>query len=719
MTSLTLVRKVRGWAGAILLLFGAVAAPGRAEESPVFDIPRLGKITIDGKADDWGANGFRVDAMADGDGPARPASEFASRFRLGWDERGLLVLLTVRDTTPVEEKNENQFYLRDSVEMFAADKYGGRENVQVVFAPGRVEGQRDLRFSVYDRRKSEELKLRKTPITIEAARTADAVGYTLEALLPWQSLGVKPEIGREIVFQLYVNDASPAGPTVRNRWYPEIREAGNSRMMYRLRLAENPSPVFSFAAAGSYERLRRTRVDMVAVGALAGQTVEVREGDRVLGFGVLVADGDQARLRFALPMPPRGQPYGPLQVQLHGQTFATLNLSDPDEARKHAFDQAEFGFNPSVFSGEAFPPCDFQQPSLVEDAIGPYRISQITFYDADFNKVTTAAKPGRYGAITEIRTEDGRVFKKFNTLFRQAADIDWRNAKLPVTVELPKEIGIEPVVAREQAATLGDYLKKEAIAGFERTANGAIVLAGLYETAAGSGPARARNNAGARNTEWWYRLKRKTGDLVALKYLTYLPVGYEQNPAQRWPLLLFLHGGGGQLGNDLNRVKQLGLPAMLEAGRHIPFITIAPQCPEGERWNTLALHDLLDEVVAKYRVDPDRVYLTGLSMGGYGTWSLATQFPERFAAIAPICGVGDPEDVARIKDIPAWVFHGARDQSVPPRRSQEMVDALKKLGAPVRFTLYPDAEHDAWTRTYANDELYTWLLQQRRGQPAK
>ena len=117
----------------------------------------------------------------------------------------------------------------------------------------------------------------------------------------------------------------------------------------------------------------------------------------------------------------------------------------------------------------------------------------------------------------------------------------------------------------------------------------------------------------------------------------------------------------------------------------------------------------------KYSVDKDRVYLTGLSMGGFGTWALAAKEPQRFAAIVPMCGGGDPKTADRIKDLPIWVFHGEKDTSVPIARSQEMVDALKALHADVQFTRDPDAGHDCWTQSYANPKLYEWLLAHTRG----
>jgi predicted peptidase len=109
-------------------------------------------------------------------------------------------------------------------------------------------------------------------------------------------------------------------------------------------------------------------------------------------------------------------------------------------------------------------------------------------------------------------------------------------------------------------------------------------------------------------------------------------------------------------------------------------------------------------------VDVNRIYLTGLSMGGYGSWTLAAAHPERFAAMAPICGGGDPADAKKLKDIPTWVFHGAKDEVVPPKASEDMVEAIKTEGGDIRYTLYPEANHDSWSETYDNPELYTWFL---------
>jgi predicted peptidase len=199
---------------------------------------------------------------------------------------------------------------------------------------------------------------------------------------------------------------------------------------------------------------------------------------------------------------------------------------------------------------------------------------------------------------------------------------------------------------------------------------------------------------------------------VTLDYLLYLPKGYAEKPS--WPLVLFLHGAG-ERGNDLELVKKHGPPKLIAEGKEFPFIVVSPQCGRDRWWEPFDLKVLLDEIVEKYKVDQDRVYLTGLSMGGFGTWALAEYQPKRFAALVPICGGGDTMVARRIAHIPAWVFHGAKDTTVPPDRSVKMVEALKKAGADVKFTLYPEANHDSWTESYANPELYRWLLEQKRG----
>ena len=195
---------------------------------------------------------------------------------------------------------------------------------------------------------------------------------------------------------------------------------------------------------------------------------------------------------------------------------------------------------------------------------------------------------------------------------------------------------------------------------------------------------------------------------VSAKYLISLPEGYG-NVDQKWPLVLFLHGAG-ESGSDLELVKIHGPARLIAAGKQFPFIMVAPQCPSRQPWSEDVLGSLLDNIEDKYAVDKSRVYVTGLSMGGYGTWGLAMRYPDRFAAIVPICGGGDESQICSIKNLPVWAFHGAKDPVVPLSESQKMVDALKACGGDPKLTVYPEAGHDSWTETYNNPDVYTWLL---------
>jgi len=184
-----------------------------------------------------------------------------------------------------------------------------------------------------------------------------------------------------------------------------------------------------------------------------------------------------------------------------------------------------------------------------------------------------------------------------------------------------------------------------------------------------------------------------------------------QNKSGKFPLILFLHGAG-ERGTDIKKVKVHGPPKIAEQDVDFPFMVLSPQCPENQRWDARALSELLDHIIENHPVDPRRIYLTGLSMGGQGVYDLTILRPNTFAAIAPICG-GDymhAYSAGIIKHLPFWVFHGAMDNVVPLDNSILIVKALKRAGADVQFTIYPMAEHDSWTETYANEKLYAWFL---------
>jgi pimeloyl-ACP methyl ester carboxylesterase len=202
---------------------------------------------------------------------------------------------------------------------------------------------------------------------------------------------------------------------------------------------------------------------------------------------------------------------------------------------------------------------------------------------------------------------------------------------------------------------------------------------------------------------------------VRYRYLSYIPKDYEADAGRKWPLVIYLHGGSDR-GTDLNKVYSSGIPDQVYRGRKFPFIMLAPQCPEHLRWSTDDwFEDFFKEATAKYRIDPDRVYLTGPSLGGSGTWYIAVRYPALFAAIAPISGFTSHLDyidknIDKLFDMPVWVFHGKLDNVVPFEETERIVRRLEGKNRNLRFSAEPDVGHEIHWRVYPGQELYDWFL---------
>lgn len=200
--------------------------------------------------------------------------------------------------------------------------------------------------------------------------------------------------------------------------------------------------------------------------------------------------------------------------------------------------------------------------------------------------------------------------------------------------------------------------------------------------------------------------------VAGYRYYIYLPEGYASEP-NKWPLILFLHGMG-ERGDNLDSIRRNGPLRHIEDGASLPFIVLAPQCPADSWWDVGSLLALLEYAEGLWRIDNDRVYLTGLSMGGAGTWALANFCPERFAAIAPVCAFFTPGDPQRFHSLPIWCFHGAMDDFVPVSDSVRMVGSIRRCGGTARFTVYPDIAHNCWREVYSSPDLYEWFLANKR-----
>ena len=202
-------------------------------------------------------------------------------------------------------------------------------------------------------------------------------------------------------------------------------------------------------------------------------------------------------------------------------------------------------------------------------------------------------------------------------------------------------------------------------------------------------------------------MKMTTRTICGLRAVVAFP---EEMGEGKCPAILMLHGAGTR-GTNVQQV--LENPFFTTAIKHegFPFVVVAPQCSENTWFDHFeALRALAKEIATYDEIDPDRLYLMGTSMGGYAAWQLASSLPELFAALVPICGGGMYWNAARLKDVPVWAFHGARDNVVFPEESKKMVDAVNARGGNARLTVYPERDHNAWTPTYSNPEVFAWLL---------
>lgn len=208
------------------------------------------------------------------------------------------------------------------------------------------------------------------------------------------------------------------------------------------------------------------------------------------------------------------------------------------------------------------------------------------------------------------------------------------------------------------------------------------------------------------------KFESTSGD--SLSYILIHPAPAALTKTAPKPLLVFLHGAG-ERGSDLEMLKKHGPPKQALDGDGLPFLVLAPQCPKGKWWDIDTVIDLIKDIAAKEKVDPKRIHLTGLSMGGFGTWAALAKAPELFASAVPICGGGDPKTASTFKDVPIWAFHGEADDVVPAAKTREMETALRSAKAEsFRVTYYPGVGHDSWTQAYSDPALYAWIMLQSK-----
>ncbi len=487
----------------------AFALPlGAQEVAERYGVPHLKEITIDGEHVDWGNDGLHISILLPVSGKPYSLSDVEASARLGWDERGLLVLVQASDDASVESNDANALANGDSVELFVATERGSRDRYQVVIAPGVAGDQSASRTQQMDLRQMEP----RGDLQIESAHTQTASGYIIEALLPWANLNITPEMDVEFAFQLYVNDAD--GPDDRHQlvWYPETNAQNNTNAMYTLRLAKKASPPVVARVTGDYDEGLRTHVHVVATGDYADETVIIRDGRTKTAKEMFRAENGFAVADLLFDMPERDLGPRTFEIRSSGDELGTLALPDADVIRAQRLMFMPMVLTPSIMHRDTFSEPALVQPLLAEKLLGTATI-KTTYYDKNYNVVDRASNPGRYGAVVEIAPEFGPTVTRTFTLFRAPEGYNptfqWWFQRKGARLDLPPTLQIDPSIQDAQADAIGKFVGNLVEESVAEDSKSAVLLAGLYESEPGMAPATVANDAWAMDRQWWVGLKRK------------------------------------------------------------------------------------------------------------------------------------------------------------------------------------------------------------------
>jgi CubicO group peptidase (beta-lactamase class C family) len=500
-----------------LLSLLTLQATAFAAETETLNLPRLGNIVIDGDGKDWGDRGMQVNLLKTYWGNDNPDDSYFPRYRLAWNEAGLLLFYQARDLDIREPKDVGELEGYDDLYIDARIPDNGAD-FHVYLSPG-LNPKRD-KPAVYPG-SPDAAGDRKAAENIVSAAKATADGFSLEALFPWENFGFKPEVGKAFRFQVCGGNLGRQTASSWTCWYQGLDSYG----VLQMRLAEKPSAPLNAIITLLKINLATQQVaaQVRTAPRFIGSTVSVKTGELKLGEGKVEAG--PAGLGEAVILLPRSGPRYSYESRLDiyaGKTwlgytvpaFNNSNLPGKSDNIPLLFPQgietANLRFDPCVFSDGTFPPCDFERPELAEALLGHYRID-VVFYDKDYKVVEFADKPGRYGAVITVTPGNGSPpFRRFRTLFRMPEPIGyWWASDFSCQVNLSKQFGINPKVAAAEMKDISGYFRGELFDGLlSRDQNFAVLLAGLYEMPADGKTASPANDTRARDLAWWLKLRK-------------------------------------------------------------------------------------------------------------------------------------------------------------------------------------------------------------------
>ena len=525
---------------------------------------------------------------------------------------------------------------------------------------------------------------------------------------------------------------------------PALRPIGLALLLLALLIAPTPAPAQSSPSDPSadnaasdtppvrVEHRVRPTLRHLEITATASDTnnshsnaspgrLAVMQGVDMLGL-LDLRDTDRDTLMLDIPLVPdtatqtRATPIRVVDEQ--GHELARFEMPDTWDRRIALVRRAELHSH-ATFAEDTFPQPEFAEPGWIESLVGPFEIDA-RFFDNDYREVTRPDGPGRYGVVMTLRptTPGVEPITRYMTLYRFAEHPDWTQWH-DVTLAPPASFGIDPDVAKAAAPALNDMAKWEMTDKIEHDFHGAAMFGVLANASPEDAPFEGRNEYWNLDEEWWLGLKRQLGRYEQ-PYLSYPPEGFDANANEandtadnKWPLILYLHGAP-QRGEDLERLKTAALPAAMEAGLNVPAFVVAPQTQAGSFWVPARMNALIDDLIARYPIDPERVYLTGDNMGAFGVWFVASFYPQRFAAIAPVGGGGEVDLVGRIAQagVPIRMYHVPGENGQANGLIRSLRDTAREAGGQADVELLDVPPPRLSDAVYSGHDIYDWLLAQ-------
>jgi len=487
-----------------VFLAALMPAAHAAEDSLLFDAPKLDGITIDGDPGDWADRGLIIGIMKSYEGDVMPIDKFDARFRLGWDERGLLVLVKVHDTTRHETEDEEVLWRNDSVELFLASELGIGDYYQVVLAPGRTATRQELRYVFLDYRDAKP----GGKEAVKAGRLLKGDEYLLEVLLPWSGLSKTPKAGDEVGVQVYARNDGP----FLARWYPNAGRH-NSNEMHRVRLADKAGPhVLAEGTAGYCNLDRCLRIKITGVFDLAGEPFELRAGRKMVAKGTFGKEAGRAGATVYPAQPSMLVPGEELAVFVDGEQVGTVRRAEAGLfARLREFQRCEL--RPKnrwdfMFEQGNFPEIQWEEPDKVENLVGKFPLT-VRWFDGELNEVTAAEKPGRYAAVIEGTTPDGLHVRRAMTFYCRSRDWrPWENGPKARIEYLPNS-PIDEDAWGERKEMIASHAGDQFIEFLETEPAGAVLMSYLAEMKPLGREPTKLNTPNIANNDYHLALKRK------------------------------------------------------------------------------------------------------------------------------------------------------------------------------------------------------------------